>query len=377
METRAQQGFGDDGAVINLEASHHPLYITETKPFMMGAPASSPILQESMVPASSTVYIARHSENVVKSIVLIVGLLGLFFVGFMYLTDEVDFSELSIFPTEYPEFLGDLLGHTENRIEIQTSPAPEEEIAEPAPAEVVPAVSDFLIRGGMDNPYNFLLGENVLPPHPLPMSGSWSSANEENWRHTLNHEFPYQRFKTVRSIRDARLRGSEVLLFEALNDSKFWTKWQALVGLAEFGYEIPHPVVEKVIKGQRPSLVNNYFRRFLDTPTPGALYLLRHALSIVNGNGRAIILEILAKNRGAENSLFLVAAHYDNSETVKNWLKDAAPDLRLSTSDWKRFENVALMRKNEVVEETINIKDLPVETSEDPIVDEIKVYDQN
>ncbi|MGE0172177.1 MAG: HEAT repeat domain-containing protein [Oligoflexales bacterium] len=375
METRAQLGFGDDSAVINLETSQQPLYITQTKAFVSSQmPGSIISVQEQ----PSTIYIARHSESVIKSIAVVAVLLGVFFVGFMYLTDEMDFSDFSLFPKEYPGFIKDLLGSSENRIEIQTTPMPEEAVPDATPTEVVPAISDFLVRGGMENPYALIVDENPLPPHPIPMRGFWSSANEEVWRVALKHEFPYQRYKTVRDIRDQRLRGSEELLFAALEEPKFWTRWQALIGLAEFGYEIPHSVVEKAISGQRPSLVNNYFKRFAKTPTPGILYLLRHALSIVNGPGKAIILDILVKTRSVESRLFLVAAHYDQNETVKKWLRESASDLRLTTDDWKRFETAALIKKNEVTEESFDLKkDLPVETTEDPIVDEIKVFNMN
>ncbi|MDQ3232901.1 MAG: hypothetical protein M3Q07_13870, partial [Pseudobdellovibrionaceae bacterium] len=95
----------------------------------------------------------------------------------------------------------------------QTTPAPVAPAAAAAP-KPTPAVD-------LGNPYWAL-------PNPLEnieefeTSGMLTAGQEERWRQGLAHPFVWQRYKTVIDMRNSRLKGTQLLLNDALAQPKFW-----------------------------------------------------------------------------------------------------------------------------------------------------------
>ena len=191
------------------------------------------------------------------------------------------------------------------------------------------------------NPYWSM--PNPLGNDPDIMSTESLSANqEERWRRALEHPFTYQRYKTVQEIRQSRLKGSEFLLTEGLSQSKFWTRMSALLAIAELGQELDIDTVEGAIGNTRRSLVANYFRRFRSKASPSALYVMRHAVKVVDASSRQVILANLSRHRDPINDLYLVAASYDPNPKVKTWVQKelaAAPAAEESVVRFKKLLN--------------------------------------
>ena len=76
---------------------------------------------------------------------------------------------------------------------------------------------------------------------------------EQKWRFGLNHRYPARRYATVRDMRFNSRKGSEYLLFDALDQSKFWVRMEALLGLVEMGLEVDIETVEKLSEEQDPA----------------------------------------------------------------------------------------------------------------------------
>ena len=188
-----------------------------------------------------------------------------------------------------------------------------------ATKEAPPAPPAFT-KAMVSNPYWAL--PNELAKGGKPMGNVWSSGHEEIWRQGLNHRFVYQHLKTVKLIRENRLRGSEVLLFDALGDKKFWTRMEAVIALAEFGYKIDTVTVEKALGDARSDLIKNYFMRFRSHHSPGELYVLRQAIRLVDARARQAILAVLMTTDLEIDRLYLAAASFDPSLTVKTWFEN-------------------------------------------------------
>jgi hypothetical protein len=166
-------------------------------------------------------------------------------------------------------------------------------------------------------------------------------AQEERWRQGLAHPFVWQRYKTVMDMRAARLKGSQLLLNDALAQPKFWTRMEALIALAEAGEAVDIDSVELGIGSTRRPLIQNYFRRFRKEVSPGELYIMRQAIRIVDAGTRRVILENLVNRRDSINELYLVAATYDPNAKVNGWISQELAAQPLSESAKTRFQQVA------------------------------------
>ena len=156
---------------------------------------------------------------------------------------------------------------------------------------------------GLENPY-----WNI--PNPLKLdenlgaSGNLSQSQEERWRQGLAHPFTWQRFKTVREMRQAKLKGSQNLLNDALAQPKFWTRMEAVLGLAELGEEVDIDSVETALGHARSTLIQNYFLRFRHRFNGGELYIMRQAVRLADAGTRLVILQNLMQDRSADNELY-------------------------------------------------------------------------
>ncbi len=170
------------------------------------------------------------------------------------------------------------------------------------------------------NPYWAL--PNRIAGQVVPLGRMWSADEEEGYRQALTSRYVYQRFKAVQDIRQGRLRGSEAILYDALAEKKFWTRMEAVIGLAEFGIPVDLSMVEKALGNARSSLVANYFRRFSVEASPGALYILRQAIRLVDERARLSALRSLAQHEDPFRELYLAAALQDPSRRVKQWTEN-------------------------------------------------------
>jgi hypothetical protein len=208
------------------------------------------------------------------------------------------------------------------------APAPQAQ----APAPPAPAVD-------LDNPYWAL--PNPLEPTAGPEGEMLTASQEERWRQGLAHPFVWQRYKTVMDIRAARMKGTQLLLSDALAQPKFWTRMEALMALAESGEAVDIDSVEAGIGQTRRPLIRNYFRRFRKNATAGEIYIMRQAIRVVDAGTRRVILENLISRRDAINELYLVAATYDPNEKVHGWLNQELAGRPLSEAAKQRFLQVA------------------------------------
>jgi hypothetical protein len=212
----------------------------------------------------------------------------------------------------------------------QAAPAPQAKVdSPPLPAAQV----------DLGNPYWAL--PNPLDPTIGPEGGMMTQGQEERWRQGLAHPFVWQRYKTVIDMREARLKGSQLLLNDALAQPKFWTRMEALIALAEAGEPVDIDTVELGIGSTRRSLIQNYFRRFRKQSTGGELYIMRQAIRIVDAGTRRVILENLINRRDPINDLYLVAATYDPNAKVNGWINQELAGRPLSEAAKLRFQQVA------------------------------------
>ncbi len=182
-------------------------------------------------------------------------------------------------------------------------------------------------------------------PNPLESSsgaegGMLTPGQEERWRQGLAHPFVWQRYKTVMDMRSARLKGSQLLLNDALAQPKFWTRMEALIALAESGETVDIDSVEMGIGSTRRAMIQNYFRRFRREISGGELYVMRQAIRIVDAGTRRVILENLINRRDPINELYLVAATYDPSAKVNGWINQELATQPLSAAAKARFQQV-------------------------------------
>jgi len=194
-------------------------------------------------------------------------------------------------------------------------------VAAAVPAETAPAVTESMSNLDPERPANpYWLLPNRIVGSRRELGRSWTAAEEESWRAGLMHPFTWQRFKTVREVREARLSGSEAILWDALEERKFWTRMQAAMGLADFGIPINLDVVEKAIGDTRPDAVTAYFQRFVRRSTEGERYVLRQAVRVVNEQARVVILDALNRANDPLRDLYLAAAADDPGRRVQRFV---------------------------------------------------------
>ena len=134
----------------------------------------------------------------------------------------------------------------------------------------------------------------------------------------------------MKDVVSERLTGSDAILWDALEDDKFWTRMWAVIGLADFGVEIDNDAVLKALRDERPSLVTNFFKRFKDKSTPGQRYVMRYAIRNVDPRARRVICEALLNAGDDMSAVYLVAATLDQDVRVKNWANQNIGRLLLS-----------------------------------------------
>lgn len=182
-----------------------------------------------------------------------------------------------------------------------------------------------------DNPYLGL--PNRLVGEIAPLARKWSPQEEAVWHRGITHSFPYQHYKTVRDVVRARLAGSDVVLWGALDDDKLWVRMWAVCGLADFGIELEGSSVIKAIGSAHTDLTRNFFKRFISKSTAGQRYVMRYALPIVAPQTRLVIYQALLSQRDDLSDLYLVAASLDPDRMMSRWAKNALRRLYISQNE--------------------------------------------
>ncbi|MBC7530002.1 MAG: hypothetical protein H7318_00380 [Oligoflexus sp.] len=155
----------------------------------------------------------------------------------------------------------------------------------------------------------------ALSETPAPIT----TQQTEAWRGGLAHPFSYQRYKSVEDMRKAKMDGSVAILYEALAQPKFWTRMEALLGIAEQGIPIDTDSMHAAIGDARPDLVRNYFRRFKNNYTDVTAHVMRQALRVVDQKSRHLILMQLAAHRNETNDMYLIAGLHDADAMTKDF----------------------------------------------------------
>jgi hypothetical protein len=167
------------------------------------------------------------------------------------------------------------------------------------------------------NPY-WTLPNQIVGIKPR-LGRMWNALEEEAWRAGLLHRYPYQRYKTVQDVRKRRLRGSDAVLWDAMQDKKFWTRMFAAVGLAEMNIEVSIQTLEGAMAGGRSELVADFFERFTRRPNAGQVFVMRQVVRVLDEKGRFMVLRGINRANDGLRDLYLVAATQDPSRKIQRW----------------------------------------------------------
>lgn len=278
-----------------------------------------------------------------------------------FLTEVGGIDSLDTAPFDQPQepgvfdkvlsFVG--LGDTPDPLAVPPTQSPQTTQVQPTPVQTTPKkvvnvqVTEVkesqldnapIIEIVEGNPYWIL--PNQMQSRDPGLKRSWGAHEEDEMRRRLRSPYTYQRYKVVQDIRIKKLKGSEVILFEALKEKKFWTRMAALIGIAEFGYPVDLATVDQVLKGAREDTVANYFKRFRLKPTGAELFILRHALKLVGETARLHILQSLYRAPNDLNKLYIMASTYDPSPRVGKWVNRAINRIRTNASQMGLFDRV-------------------------------------
>lgn len=185
------------------------------------------------------------------------------------------------------------------------APVPESGVINTTPEVAPPKTESKTVEEAPGNPYWKL-------PNPVVMTSETksmiSTQQTEGWRAALNHAFTYQRMKATQELRKAKVDGTVTILYEALAQPKFWTRMEAILGIADNGVAIDSESMKTAIGDARSDLVKNYFKRFRKDYTDSTAHVMRQALRVVDGRARFIIFSNLALHRNEINDQYLYAA---------------------------------------------------------------------
>lgn len=208
------------------------------------------------------------------------------------------------------------------------APAAEPIVRAPKPVKATPVTKVKSPANQVaGNPY-WALPNKIVGIKPR-LGRVWNALEEEAWRAGLLHRYPYQRYKTVQDVRQRRLQGSDVVLWDAMQDKKFWTRMFAAVGLAEFNIEVSMQSLEGALAGGRSELVADFFERFTNRPNAGQAFVLRQAVRVLDERGRFMALRGIARANDGLRDLYLVAATQDPSARIQRWAESALYQRRI------------------------------------------------
>jgi len=175
----------------------------------------------------------------------------------------------------------------------------------------------------------------------LPARGKSLSTDEESsFKAGLSHEFHYQRYKTVLDLAAAKAPGSEELLRSALDSNKLWIRMRALIALADMGDEITDDDVGQALGKTHSELRARFFKRFERSPcSVGCFYVARAAMKHLDAYGRAQVLKVVAREPSDVRDVFMVAATFDSSESVRQTAQDWLSNQNVDSAVWQEVKH--------------------------------------
>jgi hypothetical protein len=271
--------------------------------------------------------VVQIEQRTQKQNPIVVGLAALLGLGIIYGTYEYTVNDVNILDTVSQQ-LSTLLNGEEEAETVEVAPPPVKPAAV-APVEAAPAVVPTPESLGVvpGNPYWHL--PNSIAGYPSAPSRSWTPEEEETWRGGLSHRFVYQHFKTVMDVRKRHLSGSESILWDAMQDSKFWTRMQAAIGLAEFNIPVATEQLEQALGQERSELVANFFERFVQKSTAAQRFIMRQSIRLLDERGRLVVLRALSREKDKYRALYLIAATQDPGPHVQRWVQKNLGSLHL------------------------------------------------
>lgn len=171
------------------------------------------------------------------------------------------------------------------------------------------------------NPY-WDLPNRIVGTKPA-ISRPWTSEEEEALRAGLTNTFTYQQYKAVMEVRSLRLSGSDAILWESLQNKKFWTRIWAAIGLAEFNNEIGLETLEEVLKNARSELIATFLERLQKKPNAGQVFIARQLVKVLDERGRLSALKVIYASNDKLRDLYLSAATADPGRRIQKWIRVA------------------------------------------------------
>ena len=173
-----------------------------------------------------------------------------------------------------------------------------------------------------------------------PRGKSLSTDEESSFKAGLSHEFHYQRYKTVLDLAAAKAPGSEELLRSALDSNKLWIRMRALIALADMGDEITDDDVGQALGKTHSELRARFFKRFERSPcSVGCFYVARAAMKHLDAYGRAQVLKVVAREPSDVRDVFMVAATFDSSESVRQTAQDWLSNQNVDSAVWQEVKH--------------------------------------
>jgi|GEM_PF-5693572 len=146
------------------------------------------------------------------------------------------------------------------------------------------------------------LPDGIRKPNPGVLS-TMSPVTRTELEGMIGHRFAYKQYAAMERLRKLRLAGSEDLLRRGLSHRKFWTRMEALFGLAEIGAQLSPADLQTAIGSSRPYLQKSYFKRFerglwgggmfYQGPNSAEKYILSLCMYFVNEQAQAVISKAL------------------------------------------------------------------------------------
>jgi len=175
------------------------------------------------------------------------------------------------------------------------------------------------------------LMKNDMGGEPAKPGPALTADQEATFKAGLDHEFYYQRYKTVLELAAAHAPGSEELLRSALESKKFWTRMRAVIALADMGEELTDDDIKQALGRTYGELRANFFKRFeKSTCTVGCYFVARASLPHLDAAGRAQVIRVISKESSDIRDAYMVAATKDQSPNVRKeaeaWLAEHAVD---------------------------------------------------
>jgi hypothetical protein len=232
------------------------------------------------------------------------------------------------------------------------------------------------------NPYwelpNRIVG-NQEPPGRI-----WSSDEENAFRAGLNHMFTYQQYKAVMDVRQLKLSGSDAILWDALQNKKFWTRIWAAIGLAEFNNEVSIETLENVVDKARSELIATFLERLQHKPNPGQVFIARQLVKILDERGRISALKVIYKSNDKLRDLYLAAATVDPGKRVQRWARYALGRKPMDPNKYNEMMEIVQgnVEGNSIIsgEKVVPVKQpdlLPSVMEEDDFTGDIEFFEED